>query len=120
MLAFFAERGRQQIGCAVGDKVLFDEIGGRGDEYSDLDDSADLFEVAECRPGLRQDVDGAIFRGFLTGGDINVAAKQASRGQLAILQRQLAGGQQEIAAAGERDVVGDRHGGHRQGDAEIA
>ena len=61
MLAAFAERGDQEVGGAVGDQMLLDEIRRRGDEDRDLDQAADLLEIAEGCLGLRQDVNGAEF-----------------------------------------------------------
>ena len=59
MLAALAERCDQEIGCAVGDQMLLGEVRRRGDEDGDLDHAGDLFEIAERRLGLRQDVDRA-------------------------------------------------------------
>ena len=93
MFAGFAKGSGKQVRCAIGDQMLLGEVGRGSDEDRDLDEAPDLFERSKGRLGLRQDVDGAIFRGFLSGGRVEVTAEKAGESELAILERQLAGGE---------------------------
>jgi hypothetical protein len=77
MLAAFADRLDQKVGRAVGDEMLLGEGGIGGDEDSDLHDALDLFQIAERRLGLSQNVDGAGLGRFLAGRYVGVAAEQA-------------------------------------------
>ena len=114
VLAALAEHGDQEVGRAVGDQMLLGEVGRRGDEHGDLDQPADLFEVAERGLGLRKDVDGAEFGRFLARRGVEVAPEQAAGDELAVLERQLAGGEEQIAGPRERHIVGGRRRGCRQ------
>ena len=114
MLAALAEHRHEEVGRAVGDQMLLGEVGRRGDEDGDLDQPADLFEIAERRLGLGEDVDRAELGRFLAGRRIEVAPEQAAGHQLAVLQRQLPGGEDQIAGPHERHIVGRRRRGGRQ------
>ena len=77
MLAGFAEHVGDQVRGAVGDEMLFDEARCRRDEADELDDALDPGEIAAKRSlRLRQDVDGAEFRGALAGRDIDIGADE--------------------------------------------
>jgi hypothetical protein len=119
MLAALAERLGEEVGGAVGDKVLLGKARGRGDKDSDLDDAADLLEVAERCLCLRQDVDGAEFRCLPAARSVDLEAKQPGILELAVLERQLTGGEHEVARPYIGQVVGRRRRGLRQHHAHL-
>ena len=70
------------------------------------------------RLGLRQDVERAEPRRVLALGEIEVRAKLAGDGELAVLERQLAGDEQLAVEMEKGHVVGDRRRDLGQGEVE--
>ena len=97
MLAALAEHRDEEVGGAVGDQMLFGEIRGRGDEDGDLDEPADLFEVAERGLGLRQDIDGAELRAPRWPAAVSTSRPSSpAAASLPSFERQLAGGEEQM------------------------
>ena len=105
MFATLTECGHEKIGGTVRNQMLLDKISGRSDENGDLDQPTNLLEVAKRGLGLCQYVDRAVFCRFLAGCCVDVAAEQAGGLELAVLERQLPGGEQQIAGLALGHVV---------------
>src|SRR5690606_39553841 len=73
--------------CSSDLEVLLVERLGGGDIDGDLHQPPDLLEIAERGLGLRQHVDGAQLRGFLTGSHIDILAEQAEIGRASWWER---------------------------------
>ena len=114
-----AEDGAEQLGGAVGDLRLGGEVGRRRDEDDDLHDALDQRQVADLGVDRRDRVEGALLCagvGLLLG---HLGADLAGGHQLARAHRELAGGEDLVAAAHRRDVDRDRRGDLGDGEAEL-
>src|SRR5665213_248120 len=91
-----------QVGAAVDDLRLLDEIRQRVDEAVDAQALLDAVEIAvERRLDMRQDIEAADARRRLAVGLRDGAAELADEARLAVPLRQLARDEEDIAAAGE-------------------
>ena len=73
-LAGFSEDLDHQVGEAVDDLGVIDEVGRAVDQPEDLDQPDDLVERAELRPDGRQDRQPGLFGGGLAGLDVEPRA----------------------------------------------
>jgi hypothetical protein len=114
-----AERACLPLSPSVATRKSEAPLATRCHEDSDLDDPDDPLEAAETSLGLGKDVQGALSGGERAGRDVHIAPKQPCGGQLAIGERQLAGGENECPGHDGREIVcnGFRRG--RQLDSEF-
>ncbi|MNL73181.1 hypothetical protein D3C87_1986070 [compost metagenome] len=84
MLAGITQNVGEEIGGAVNDEMLFNELRNRGNEAVQLEDTTDFREVAvQGSLDLCENVDGAQFGGALGGCNVNIAANKARHRNLA-------------------------------------
>ena len=88
------------------------------DEARDADDALDLVEVADGGVQRAEQVDGDGARRLLAGRGGHVAAELADP-DLAVALGDVAGQEDEVAAAHEGHVGAGRNGERRQRDVEV-
>lgn len=118
-VAGFAEDFVEEVGGAVDDEVLFDELGGGVDAAEDFED-AEAVEGAVGVPDGVEDLGGAVAGGGVAffGGD--AGAKLSFEGaDMAGAEQLIAGADAEVEVAGglffedEAEAFGALLGGHR-------
>ncbi len=119
MFAGIAENRHEEIGGAIGDEMLFDEIRRGGYKDGDLHNALDAVEAAESGLCLSKDVDGAGARRSLSMRNRQLIADPARMHKLAAVQRKLAGCEKQGTALGKRNVVGSRCRSFWNGYAQI-
>lgn len=114
----FAEDGGHEFAGAVGDLGLVDEGIAAGDEHAEPDHLPDALEVADGRLCHGEDVEGAHFCRVDRLFECDLDAGATGGQKFTVAERQLAGDEEQVAAADTGDVRGDGLGGHRQGEPE--
>ena len=98
MLAALAEHGDQEIGSAVGDQMLLGEVGVEATKTVILTRRGSCSRSPSAALACARTLMAQSLAASCAGGDVDVAPQQAGGLQLAVLQRQLAGGEEQVAA----------------------
>src|ERR1700688_9126 len=111
MAALVAEYLHHQIGSTIHHFRSIGEAGRRIDEAAEAHHADHLIEVTQRAFDLSEKIDGAGARSLLSILDRYATAELAFGDQLALgAKAELTGDHKQIAAAHERDIVGNRTG----------
>lgn len=109
MATLVTEDLNHEVGASIDDLRNVCEVWRAGDEATEFYDAFDAAEIANGGFALGQQVDAALARGVLAGGEFHVFAKAAFDDAI-WCGADLTGHEQHIAADNEGDVICD--GGH--------